>query len=172
MVAGGRLVDARDEVEDGGLAGAVGADEAAQLAFADREVHGVDGGEAAEADGGLAGAGGGRPSGFDPAEPEVEQALRAARCMRLIRRSESMIIRYSAMGRSTSGRRVRRMAARMTPSGVAHAAEDDHDDDLDALGEIEAGGRDGHLEVAVKSAGDAGEEGAERRRRRSCSGWC
>src|SRR6478609_4294080 len=44
---------------------------------------------------------------------------------------------------------------------VAHAAEDDHDHDLDALREIEARRRDGHLEVAVEPARRAGEEGAD-----------
>jgi hypothetical protein len=51
--AGGGLVDAGHEVEDGGLAGAVGADEAAEFALADGEVHGVHRGEAAELDRGL-----------------------------------------------------------------------------------------------------------------------
>jgi hypothetical protein len=42
------LVDAGDEVEDGGLARAVGADEADELAIVDGEIDRVDGGEAAE----------------------------------------------------------------------------------------------------------------------------
>ena len=49
----GGLVDAGDEIEDGGLAGAVGADEADELVFAHGESDGVDGGEAAETDRGL-----------------------------------------------------------------------------------------------------------------------
>ena len=48
-----RRVDAGDEVEDGGLARAVRADQPAEFALADGEVDRADGGEAAEADGGL-----------------------------------------------------------------------------------------------------------------------
>jgi hypothetical protein len=49
-VALGGRVDAGDEVEDRGFAGAIGADKAAKLAFIDGEVHGVDSNEAAKAD--------------------------------------------------------------------------------------------------------------------------
>ncbi len=48
-VAGVRREKAREEIEDGGLAGAVGADEAQHLALGDRQVepgHGVDASEA------------------------------------------------------------------------------------------------------------------------------
>jgi hypothetical protein len=45
----GGLVDARDEVEDGGLARAVGPDDREHLAHLDLEGHRVDGPDAAEA---------------------------------------------------------------------------------------------------------------------------
>ena len=47
----GRLIDAGDEIENGGFAGAVGTDEADEFTFADLEIQGRDGSEAAEADG-------------------------------------------------------------------------------------------------------------------------
>ena len=50
-LAFGRLIDAGDHVEDGGLARAVGADEADQLALADFQAHVADRRQAAEADG-------------------------------------------------------------------------------------------------------------------------
>ena len=46
--ARGRGVDARDQVEDRALAGAVGADDRKDLALLDREIDGVDRLEAAE----------------------------------------------------------------------------------------------------------------------------
>ena len=49
----GGLIHAGDEVEDSGLARAVGTDEADEFVFTDGEIDGVDGGEAAETDGGL-----------------------------------------------------------------------------------------------------------------------
>ena len=45
----GRLIDARDEIEDCGLARAVGTDESAKFALVNREINGVGGGEPAEA---------------------------------------------------------------------------------------------------------------------------
>ena len=50
-VAGGGAVDAGDDVEGGGFAGAVGADEAEELALVEREVEVVEGFEAAEVEG-------------------------------------------------------------------------------------------------------------------------
>ncbi len=50
--AGGRAIDAGDEVENRGFACAVGADEADELAFDDGEIHHAHGGEPAEAEGG------------------------------------------------------------------------------------------------------------------------
>ena len=44
------LVDAGDQIEDGGLPGAIRTDEPAEFALMDGEVHCVDGGEPAEAD--------------------------------------------------------------------------------------------------------------------------
>src|SRR5882757_7397055 len=49
-MARGRLVDAAYQVEDGGLAGAVGADDGEDLALLDVEAHAVDGADAAEMD--------------------------------------------------------------------------------------------------------------------------
>src|SRR5690349_10468322 len=48
QTARGRLVDARDQVEDRRLAGAVGPDDREDLARLDLEAHAVDGPEAAE----------------------------------------------------------------------------------------------------------------------------
>ncbi len=48
--ARGRLVDAAHQVEDGGLARAVGADDGEDLALLDGEAHAVDGADAAEVD--------------------------------------------------------------------------------------------------------------------------
>ena len=50
QLAAGRLVDAAHQVEDRGLAGAVGADDGEDLALADVEGHAVDGLDAAEVD--------------------------------------------------------------------------------------------------------------------------
>src|SRR5215475_10421331 len=47
----GRLVYAAHQVEDGGLAGAVGPDDGEDLALVDREAHAVDSLDAAEVDG-------------------------------------------------------------------------------------------------------------------------
>ncbi len=60
----GGLVNAGNEIEDGGFAGAVGADEAAEFVFADGEIDGVDSGEAAEADRGFVELEEGGHSGF------------------------------------------------------------------------------------------------------------
>ena len=48
--AAGGLVDVGQQVEDGGLTGAVGADEAGDLVAADHQVEAVHGGQAAEVD--------------------------------------------------------------------------------------------------------------------------
>ena len=48
--ASGGLVDVGQQVEDGGLTGAVGADEAGDLVAADHQVEAVHGGQAAEVD--------------------------------------------------------------------------------------------------------------------------
>ncbi len=48
-----RGVNAGDKIKEGGFARAVGADEAVEFAGGEREIHGVDCGESAEADGGL-----------------------------------------------------------------------------------------------------------------------
>jgi hypothetical protein len=48
--AAGRIVDARDEVEDRRLAGAVGADDREHLPLLDGEAHPVEGLDAAEVD--------------------------------------------------------------------------------------------------------------------------
>jgi hypothetical protein len=50
-LAAGRLVDAAHQIEDGGLAGAVGTDDGEDLALVDGEAHAVDGLDAAEVDG-------------------------------------------------------------------------------------------------------------------------
>jgi hypothetical protein len=49
----GRRVNAGDEIEHGGLARTVGANEADEFVFADGEIDGTDGDEAAETDGRL-----------------------------------------------------------------------------------------------------------------------
>jgi hypothetical protein len=49
--------------------------------------------------------------------------------------------------------------------GAAHAAEDHHHHDLDAAHEVEAGGAEEDLVMGVEPAADAGEEGADGRRR-------
>src|SRR5690606_38306906 len=48
--ARGRIVDAADQVEDGGLAGAVGADDGEDLAALHGEADVIDGADAAETD--------------------------------------------------------------------------------------------------------------------------
>src|SRR5581483_9810004 len=45
--------------------------------------------------------------------------------------------------------------------GVAHAADDDHDDNFDAAVEIEAGGSEGEAVMTIQPAGDAGEKCAD-----------
>ena len=45
-----------------------------------------------------------------------------------------------AIMRNPSGNSVSKMAARMTPDGVAHAAKDDHDHEGDGLHEAETVG--------------------------------
>ena len=48
--AGRWLVDAADQIEDGGLAGAIGADDGEYFALVHREADAVDGADAAEID--------------------------------------------------------------------------------------------------------------------------
>ena len=187
----GGPINAGDQIEDGGLARAVRADEADQFARADAEVETRHGLQPAELDGdiaqvqqrfGLAHAFFRfrlRSAAEEPLRPRQHQDDQQQRIKDHAVRQQRAASQCGSKGRigETSRSHLRQDREQTsprctTPGGAAHAAQDDHHHDIHRFHEIESLGIDELLEVRVKPAGDAREERRRAQRRAPCIWSC